>query len=260
MSELVPFTYGDRPVRTVLVDGEPWFVAADVCAVLGLTNITEALRGLDQDEFRTTEVVDSAGRNQQGYIVNEPGLYSLILRSRKPEAKPFKRWIVHEVVPSIRRTGSYGQPAFPDITTPSGVLAMAERFTTTARQLVAAETRAAELAPKAEAFDSYLTAAGGQLIREVTKEFRQVWPGLRVHELFNFLVAERLIFRKSGAVCGQAGYDAHSQYVPVHFLVIPQDVQHARNARKCVHTTVHVTPRGIELIRKRMQEKFNPAA
>lgn len=101
------FSYNGRQIRTVIRDGEPWWVAKDVCDVLDVGNITEALRRLDEDEFSITEVTDSIGRMQSSYVVNEPGLYSLILKSRKPEAKAFKRWITHEVIPAIRKTGSY---------------------------------------------------------------------------------------------------------------------------------------------------------
>lgn len=259
MSDLIPFTYGDHPVRTVLVDGEPWFVAADVCGVLGYAHTASALRSL-RDKEKGVRSTHTPGGQQELTVISESGLYRLIMRSNRPEAEAFQDWLTTEVLPAIRKTGSYGQPALPDITTPAGVLAMAERFATTARQLVASEARNAELLPKAEAHDAYQRAAGGHLVREVTKAFRQQWPGLRVHELFNFLVAERLIFRRSGVVCGTTSYDAHSEYVPVHFLVTTQDVVHRRDAQPCAHTTVHVTPRGIELIRKRMTGRFGEVA
>jgi anti-repressor protein len=106
MTDLTLFTYNNHDVRTIEVDGEPWFVAADVCAVLDLSNPSMAVASLDEDE-KGLSTVDTPGGLQQVVVVNEPGLYSLILRSRKPEAKAFKRWIIHEVLPSIRRTGSY---------------------------------------------------------------------------------------------------------------------------------------------------------
>lgn len=90
-------------------DGEPWFVAADVCTILSLGNPRSSLALLDDDE-RDVHSVDTPGGIQLVSIVNEPGLYSLILRSRKDEAKAFKRWITHEVIPTIRKTGSYGKP------------------------------------------------------------------------------------------------------------------------------------------------------
>lgn len=97
--------------------GEPWFVAVDVCRALSIGNSRQALSYLDEDEKGVTSN-DTPGGDQRVSTVNEPGLYSLILRSRKPEAKAFKRWVTHEVLPSIRKTGSYQTDdplaAFPD--------------------------------------------------------------------------------------------------------------------------------------------------
>lgn len=90
-------------VRVVERDGEPWFVAADVCSVLDLSNPTIAVSRLDEDERAKFNL----GRQGDATIVNEPGLYTLVLGSRKPEAKAFKRWITHEVIPTIRKTGAY---------------------------------------------------------------------------------------------------------------------------------------------------------
>lgn len=94
-------------VRMILVDNNPWFVAKDVCDILGLTDGRKSVELLDEDERNIVPVTDSLGRNQNTYIVNEFGLYNLVLKSRKPEAKQFKRWITHEVIPQIRQTGGY---------------------------------------------------------------------------------------------------------------------------------------------------------
>ena len=91
-------------VRTVMQDGEPWFVAADVCRALEHTNVTVAVERLDDDEKAKFNLGLPGG---QTTCVNEPGLYSLVLGSRKKEAKDFKRWITHEVIPTIRKTGGY---------------------------------------------------------------------------------------------------------------------------------------------------------
>lgn len=108
------FNYQDQQVRTVVKNGEPWFVAKDVCDVLEIGNPSQALSRLDEDEKNTVILNEGIG-NPNKTIVNEPGLYSLILGSRKPEAKQFKRWITHEVIPMIRKTGSYQmeQPKTP---------------------------------------------------------------------------------------------------------------------------------------------------
>ena len=94
-------------IRVVERDGEPWFVAADVCRALDVVNSRDAVARLDVDEKNTVVLTDGTPGNPQKTIVNEPGLYTLILGSRKPEAKAFKRWITHEVIPTIRKTGAY---------------------------------------------------------------------------------------------------------------------------------------------------------
>lgn len=106
MNNLIPFSYGSSPIRVVQIEGEPWWVAKDVCEVLGIDKHRDALARLDDDE-RGSLLVDTPGGKQEVGAINESGLYALILRSRKPEAKAFKRWITHEVIPTIRKTGSY---------------------------------------------------------------------------------------------------------------------------------------------------------
>ena len=107
MNEVIKFEnkeFGN--VRTVIIDNEPWFVAVDVCNILDIKNNRDALSRLDEDE-KDVVLTDTLGGRQQTSIINEYGLYSLTISSRKPEAKKFKRWITHEVIPSIRKTGYY---------------------------------------------------------------------------------------------------------------------------------------------------------
>lgn len=108
------FDFGGTQVRTVLMDGEHWWIAKDVCDVLGLSNNRDALESLDEDEKNTVGISDGNRGNPNLAVINESGLYSLILRSRKPAAKAFKRWVTHEVLPTIRKTGSYNAPAQRD--------------------------------------------------------------------------------------------------------------------------------------------------
>ena len=103
-------------IRTVMIENEPWFVAADVCRVLEIKNPSDTLSRLDEDERTTLVLTDGTspkGGNPNVNIINEPGLYTLVLGSRKPEAKAFKRWIMHEVIPSIRKTGAYALTLSP---------------------------------------------------------------------------------------------------------------------------------------------------
>lgn len=110
MKELSIFQHPDfGTVRNVVIKGEPWFVAKDVCDILGLTNSRKATAGLDDEEKGVT-ISDTPGGQQSLTIINESGLYSLIMQSRKPEAKAFKKWVTSEVLPSIRKYGYYISP------------------------------------------------------------------------------------------------------------------------------------------------------
>ena len=102
MNDIIPFEYEGRPVRVVERDGEAWFVAADVCAVLGLEQVTRAIDSLDDDERALTEIKGADGRLRQTNLISEPGMWRLVMRSHKPQAKPFQRFVTHDVLPSIR--------------------------------------------------------------------------------------------------------------------------------------------------------------
>ena len=116
MNALQTFTYRDTPLRTVEKDSELWWVLKDVCNALGIVDHKSVKRRLDDDE-RGVYLVPTPGGTQNMAIVNEPGLYNVILQSAKPEAKNFKRWVTHEVLPSIRKSGTYSleqtQPMTP---------------------------------------------------------------------------------------------------------------------------------------------------
>lgn len=103
---LTEFRYNGKQVRTVEQNGTVWWVLVDVCRILDIRNTTDVARRLDEDERSRFNL----GRQGETWIVNESGLYSVLLRSDKPEAKPFKRWVTHEVLPSIRKTGQYISP------------------------------------------------------------------------------------------------------------------------------------------------------
>ena len=120
------YTYKTHNVRTTEIEGEIWFVAADVCDILELSNPTEALRALDEDEkmtLRNTEGHSGQRGGAQSYnVINEAGLYKLTFNSRKPEAKNFTRWVTHDVLPSIRKTGTYSVNKDNSVIPLSGVL------------------------------------------------------------------------------------------------------------------------------------------
>ena len=121
MHEVAKFHFEDNLVRTITDDfGEVWFVAKDVCDVLGLTNPTEALKALDEDSV-TSETLRSGGQGREMNCISESGLYTMIIRSNKPQAKPFRRWVTHDVLPAIRKTGSYRIPGAVD-SVPAGMV------------------------------------------------------------------------------------------------------------------------------------------
>ena len=155
-------------VRTLNLNGEPWFVAVDVCSVLDLSNPTIAVSRLDEDERAKFNL----GRQGDATIVNEPGLYTLVLGSRKPEAKAFKRWITHEVLPNIRKHGVYitdeklklfaEHPELLDALMKSLYTAHAENL----RHRAERQT----LLPKADYYDAFMDADGCTNLRTTAKE------------------------------------------------------------------------------------------
>ena len=135
-------------VRVIERKGEPWFVAADVCRALEIQNTADALLRLDEDEKGVASTYTPGG-DQSLLIVSEPGLYALVLGSRKPEAKAFKRWITHEVIPSIRKHGAYAAPAVID-----QIIADPDYGIRLLSALKAERDKNAALQPKADYFDA----------------------------------------------------------------------------------------------------------
>lgn len=161
-------------VRVIERDGQPWFVAKDVCDCLGLTDTNKALLSLDDDEKCEHEYYSGSGRAP--LLVSEPGLYSLILRSRKPEAKAFKRWITHEVIPAIRRTGGYmaaGQNDTPESIMARAVLIAQDTITRLQERTVALETQAEVDRPKVVFADSIEVSKSTILVGELAKLIKQ---------------------------------------------------------------------------------------
>ena len=219
-------------VRVVLRDGEPWFVAVDVCNVLGLTNPTVVLLDLEEDERAKFNL----GRQGNANIVSEAGLYSLVLRSRKPEAKTFKRWITHDVLPSIRKTGGYSLDGLPkDLPSALRLAADLEE----ARLRLEQENKA--LRPKAEYCDTVLNNTD-LLIRhtQLSADLGYSKPSKMLQDLDGIKVVKRIngqwVLRAK--YCGQ-GY-AHS----VKTLADEED------GGQAVEVILGWTPRGERLVRE----------
>lgn len=173
-------------VRTIVIDGESWFVAADVCHALDIGNPSDALNRLDDDE-RTLVSIEGASNGKPVNGVNEPGLYSLVLGSRKPEAKAFKRWITHEVIPAIRKTGGYHVPQSPAEQMAQGILAaqklLAERDATIAKQ----NEQIAVLTPKGIFADAVTASKTSILVGGLAKLIKQQGIDIGQKRLFAWM-------------------------------------------------------------------------
>lgn len=185
-------------VRTIVKDNEPWFVAADVCRALYIGNPTQALSRLEDDEKFTTLISNegaASGKSSMSFI-NEPGLYSLVLGSRKPEARAFKRWITHDVIPDIRRHGMYATPDTVDklLNDPDTAIIMLQRYKEERDKRLALEVQAEQNKPKVLFADSVAASRQSILIGELAKLLKQNGVQIGQNRLFQEL-------RKDGYLC-----------------------------------------------------------
>lgn len=181
MNAIVPFQFGDQPVRISDRDGQPWFVLADVCRVLGLTNVGNAAARLGEGERDDIRLPDATGREQATAVINEPGLYRLIFRSRKEAAQRFSTWVTTDVLPTIRRTGGYGI---------AGATVNVDDNATLRALLLGKIDRLDELQPKADALDRLTDARGAMNVTEAAKVLKTTRD-----ELFRHLHAIGWIYR-----------------------------------------------------------------
>lgn len=184
MNKLQTFNYNNNAVRTIEKDGEPWFVLKDVCNVLSIGNAADVYNRLDADEKGVGQI-DTLGGRQNVNIVNESGLYNVILRSDKPEAKPFRKWITAEVLPAIRQTGAYMTPQTIEqiLTNPDTIISLAT-------QIKELQAKVAESKPKVEYFDTLVD-------RNLLTNFRDTAKELHVapKAFINFLLDKGYIYR-----------------------------------------------------------------
>lgn len=185
-------------IRTTQINGEPWFVAVDVCRALDLSDTSKTLERLDDDEKGTSSIRTPGGK-QKVSIINEPGLYSLVMGSRKPEAKAFKRWTTHEVIPSIRRHGAYMTPETLEaaILNPDTMIKLCTALKEEQDKRKALEAVNSALAvnleiarPKAEYFDQLVDRNLLTNIRETAKQLQ-----VKEREFVKFLLEKKYLFR-----------------------------------------------------------------
>lgn len=190
------FNYQDQQVRTVVKDGQPWFVAKDVCEILGIKNATQAVSKLDNDERAMLNI----GRQGNTNIVNEPGLYTLILSSRKPEAKQFKRWITHEVIPAIRKTGGYvaNDELFIQTYLPQADENTKLLFKTTLHTMKEQSKQIETMKPKVIFAEAVESSESSVLVGELAKIIQQNGVDIGPNKLFQWLRDNGYLIRKKG--------------------------------------------------------------
>ena len=188
-------------VRALTINSEPWFVAKDVCDALGIAtnHLREEGRGLDDDEVMT--IPNWEGKGAAPLIITEGGLYSLILRSRKPEAKRFKRWVTHDVLPSIRAHGMYATPQTVEqmLNDPDTMIATLKALKAERKRTQALIEDNARLLPKATMYDVAIEAEGTMTITQAARYLAQHDKSVNVKRLYALLRADGLICKQDNA-------------------------------------------------------------
>lgn len=189
MNKIQIFNYNNNDVRTIQKDGEPWFVLKDVCQILGISNHKMTAQRLDQDEVSQTDLTDSLGRNQTTTVINESGLYNVILRSDKPEAKPFRKWVTSEVLPTIRKHGAYMTPETIEavLLNPDTVIKLATELKAEQEKRKALQAKMEQDKPKVVFADAVSASQTSILVGDLAKLIRQNGVDIGQNRLFDWL-------------------------------------------------------------------------
>lgn len=259
--EIVPQTFDSEEFGQLRViqdeEGEPWFVAKDVCDALGLGNSRMALSRLDEDE-KGVSSVDTPGGKQEMQTVNEPGLYTLVLSSRKPEAKAFKRWVTHDVLPKIRRTGGYvpTAPADDEKTILAKAVLIGQRTMEEQRAVIARQGHQIEvMEPKAGFYDSCMVGERWMSVTEAARLLRQYDPTMTRKKVDAILMDTRVMTRdrQASAEGIERGYLRNYQ-PPARF-----DQQSGQMVRPKAYAKV--TSKGLDwLVRRFCGQEVLPSA
>ena len=185
--EIQTFNFENQQVRTIEIENEPWFVGKDVAEILGYTNTPKAIRDHVDEEDKLTERIVLSGQNREVIIINESGLYSLILSSKLPNAKKFKRWVTSEVLPSIRKHGGYltEQKLEEALLNPDTLINLATQLKQEREGRLIAEQRVNELTPKASYYDKVLSNKALVTITVIAKDYGMSGKAMNalLHEL-----------------------------------------------------------------------------
>ena len=242
MSALDVFEYDGQQVRTVTVDGEPWFVLTDLCAVLDITNAVNVKNRLDPDGVRRTDLIDSMGRDQKATIVNEPGMFEVVIRSDKQEAVSFRRWITSKVLPSIRKTGTYAVEQSPE-------LQIANALVLASSMIAAKDAQIVALTPRADAWDELASASGDFEVADAAKILARAGVETGQARLFKQLAGLGWIHRGS-----QGKWKAYQTAVDSGYLAEkPMTHYHPKSGELVLDPPqVRITVRGLDRLRVRL--------
>ena len=250
------FDFKGAALRTLIDEnGEPWFVAKDVCDVLGYANASKAISDhVDSEDKLNNESLSSLGQ-RGGWLVNESGLYSLVLSSKLPTAKEFKRWVTHEVLPQIRKTGGYipTSEADDDMTILAKAVMIGQRTMEAQKQKIAAQqSRIDELQPKASAWDNFVDIPDALSVRDSAKLLSNLGRPVGQTELFEWLDRHDWIFRENKHWSAR-----QSRINAGRLMMVPSKSHgtHKDGTPFAFPPTVKVTRKGLGLIARRFGEE-----
>lgn len=199
MNDLQVFDFEQKSVRVVMKGSEPWWVAKDVADILEFRDAANAIRLLDEDE-KGTQKVSTPGGEQEMSVINESGLYTLIMRSNKPEAKRFRKWVTSEVLPTIRKHGVYMTPQKIEeaLTNPDFIIRLAQELKTEREKRTAFEAQTEADRPKVLFADSVTASQTSILIGDLAKLIRQNGYNIGQNRLFQWLRDNGYLVRRRG--------------------------------------------------------------
>lgn len=229
---LFPFRYEAHEVRVLSIDGEPWFVLADLTKVLGLSQFRKDR--LDDGVIQNHPIQDRLGRTQNATIVSEAGMYEVVIRSDKPDAAKFRRWITTEVLPAIRKTGSYSvAPAL----TEDQIIHQA--LTLSAARVEKLTARLALVEPKADAFDRWLSTNVNYAVATVAQALAAAGADMGRNRLFAYMAKRNWIYTMRGQ------WHPYQQQIETGRLAVKLgDQLNTRTGERFETVTVRVTPKG----------------
>lgn len=254
-TKIQTFNFNNATLRTLTDEnGEPWFSGQDVCNILD-TGTNHLREYLDEDEItniRTTDIGQNGGKAP--VFISEPGLYKLIMRSRKPGTKEFQRWVTHEVLPTIRKTGGYipTSETDSDETIMAKALFIAQKtIERNTQQLRAKDKQIMELKPKAQALDTFTNIEDRLLIRDAAKILSNSGTVITEKQLREWMAANDWIYKTNGS------WHATARHCTAGHLVMVMSTKHGTKpdgTKFALPPTVRITRKGLLLLHKRLGE------